>query len=87
LHNIQIFQVSPVDPKGLFEPFQSAFRPPHSTETALLQMVHGFRINKPVQHFTQSAIKYPSLTFSDIGITGSGLSWIISYITETLGIL
>ncbi len=79
---------------GLLEPFQSGFCSSHSTETALLHVVNVILlsmdsglINILILLNLSSALDtvcHEILIFhlSDIGINGSALSWLISYISD-----
>lgn len=83
-----------LDINGLFEPFQSGFRPSHSTETALLRVVNDILLSMDSGLINILMLLDLSAAFdtvchellisrlSDIGITGSALSWLISYISD-----
>uniref|UniRef100_A0A4W5LB64 Reverse transcriptase domain-containing protein n=1 Tax=Hucho hucho TaxID=62062 RepID=A0A4W5LB64_9TELE len=85
---------SHLDINGLFEPFQSGFRPAHSTETALLRVVNDILLSMDAGLINILMLLDLSAAFdtvcheilisrlSDIGITGSALSWLISYISD-----
>lgn len=79
---------------GLFEPFQSGFRTSHSTETALLRVTNDILrsmdsglVNILILLDLSSAFdtvchEILITRLSNIGITGSALSWLISYISD-----
>lgn len=79
---------------GLFEPVQSGFRSLHSTETALLCVVNDILLSMDAGLTNILILLDLSSAFdtvcheilisrlSDIGITGSALSWLISYISD-----
>ncbi len=76
---------------GLFESFQSGFCRTHSTETAILHVVNDILLSMDSGSMNISILLHLSSAFAtvchdllilllfDIGITGSALSWLISY--------
>uniref|UniRef100_A0AAZ1XEQ0 Reverse transcriptase domain-containing protein n=1 Tax=Oreochromis aureus TaxID=47969 RepID=A0AAZ1XEQ0_OREAU len=79
---------------NLFEPFQSAFRPNHSTETALVKVVNDLLVNADNNRTSVLLLLDLSAAFDTvdhcilldrlehfIGITGNVLSWLRSYLS------
>uniref|UniRef100_A0A669B7W6 Reverse transcriptase domain-containing protein n=1 Tax=Oreochromis niloticus TaxID=8128 RepID=A0A669B7W6_ORENI len=79
---------------NLFEPFQSAFRPNHSTETALLKVVNDLLVHADNDRTSVLLLLDLSAAFDTvdhgilldrlehfIGITGNVLSWLRSYLS------
>ena len=84
---------SHLDTNNLHEPFQSGFRPKHSTETALVKITNDLLLAADSGLFTIlilldlsaafDTISHPLLLdrLAGIGITGAALSWFTSYLT------
>lgn len=79
-----------LDKNNLHEPFQSGFRPLHSTETALPRVVNDLLLASDtgvVSILVLSAAFYTAChsillsRLSDVGITGTDLQWLSSYIS------
>uniref|UniRef100_A0A669B8C0 Reverse transcriptase domain-containing protein n=1 Tax=Oreochromis niloticus TaxID=8128 RepID=A0A669B8C0_ORENI len=79
---------------NLFEPFRSAFRPNHSTETALVKVVNDLLVNADNDRTSVLLLLDLSAAFDTvdhcilldrlehfIGITGNVLSWLRSYLS------
>lgn len=75
--------------------FQSAYKPNHSTETALLKVKNDILMNMNDQHVTLLVLLDLSAAFdtvhhdiliarlkNDLGIEGDALSWLISYLSD-----
>ena len=75
--------------------FQSAYKPNHSTETALLKVKNDILMNMNYQHVTLLVLLDLSAAFdtvhhdiliarlkNDLGIEGDALSWLISYLSD-----
>jgi len=95
LENVAASQLrSYLNANGLFEPFPSGFRSSHSTGTALLRVVNDILLSMDSGLINILILLDLSSAFdtvcheilisrlSDIGITGSALSWLISYISD-----
>ena len=84
---------SHLDINNLHEPFQSGFRPKHSTETALVKITNDLLLAADSGLLTIlilldlsaafDTISHPLLLdrLAGIGITGAALSWFTSYLT------
>uniref|UniRef100_A0A8C5BDZ8 Reverse transcriptase domain-containing protein n=1 Tax=Gadus morhua TaxID=8049 RepID=A0A8C5BDZ8_GADMO len=84
---------SHLDTNNLHEPFQSGFRPKHSTETALVKITNDLLLAADSGLLTIlilldlsaafDTISHPLLLdrLAGIGITGAALSWFTSYLT------
>uniref|UniRef100_A0A671YR52 Reverse transcriptase domain-containing protein n=1 Tax=Sparus aurata TaxID=8175 RepID=A0A671YR52_SPAAU len=79
----------------LYEPFQSGFRPQHSTETALLKITNDLLLSADSGHLNILILLDLTAAFDTINhsillsrlqtslnITGSALSWLKSYLTD-----
>ncbi|XP_059188467.1 uncharacterized protein LOC131971162 [Centropristis striata] len=85
---------SHLDTNNLHEPFQSGFRPKHSTETALVKITNDLLRAADSGLLTIlilldlsaafDTISHPLLLdrLAGIGITGAALSWFTSYLTD-----
>ena len=85
---------SHLDTNNLHEPFQSGFRPKHSTETALIKITNDLLRAADSGLLTIlilldlsaafDTISHPLLLdrLAGIGITGAALSWFTSYLTD-----
>ncbi|XP_068597914.1 uncharacterized protein [Brachionichthys hirsutus] len=80
---------------SLFEPFQSGFRPNHSTETALIKVTNDLLLSSDSGHLSILILLDLTAAFDTIShsillsrlkttlnITGSALSWLQSYLTN-----
>lgn len=79
---------------NLFEPLQSGFRPLHNTETALLQVLNHLLTSADTGALNILVLLDLSAAFNivshnilltrlqDIGIEGTALSWLRSYLTN-----
>ncbi|XP_073328899.1 uncharacterized protein [Pagrus major] len=79
----------------LYEPFQSGFRPKHSTETALLKITNDLLLSSDSGHLSILILLDLTAAFDTINhsillsrlqtflnITGSALSWLKSYLSD-----
>uniref|UniRef100_UPI003AAD8E98 uncharacterized protein n=1 Tax=Centroberyx gerrardi TaxID=166262 RepID=UPI003AAD8E98 len=86
---------SHLDSNNLYEPFQSGFRSKHSTETALLKITNDILLSADSGFLTILILLDLSAAFDTInhsillsrlqhslGITGTALSWLTSYLSD-----
>ena len=84
-----------MDMNYLFPPFQSAYRPRHSTETALLKVKNDILMNMDRQCVTLLVLLDLSAAFdtvdhailidrlsTEFGVTGPVLNWFTSYLSN-----
>jgi hypothetical protein len=83
-----------VESHGLFEPFQSAYRPFHSTETAMLRVQHDLLMASERQETSALVLLDLSAAFdtlehatllrrlTSIGLADSALMWMTSYLSN-----
>ena len=80
---------------GLFDKFQSGFRPHHSTETALIRMLNNIRLNTDSGKVSVLVLLDLSAAFDTVdhsiflnrletwaGLSGTVLKWFRSYLEE-----
>lgn len=83
--------------KNILDPFQSGFRPLHSTETALLKVTNDILMNADSGHHSILVLLDLSAAFDTVdhtslldrlkhwvGIDGTALKWFSSYLTDLL---
>ena len=86
---------SHLDTNGMQEPLQSAYRPKHSTETALLKILNDLLLEVDSKHYVMLVLLDMSAAFDTVNhnillhrlensfvIKGSVNTWLRSYITE-----